>query len=258
MKKAIQTAIACLGVWAMAQQEAGAQNLFSLGTDSLTDPSQFPVSFYSTIGLPGIFYDSGHEQMHRLLKDRGLSPDRWSPLFWHIGLGIRYKRAHAELFTEFGNDANRSNRSATGQDHYSTRFGNIGLLAGFTFYQNRNNIFLIGGGVVYMQKDITLITTGNGSVIDFDLAGQTVATGVTAWPVMEHASWGADIGLEWQRGRPRRKVLISESFRAGYRFGFDKKPWDAAGAAVLNSPIDRAGLLYLRFSFMFQRNFQQR
>jgi hypothetical protein len=241
---------------------AFSQNLepVTVVSDTLTDPDAYRRSLYLTSSLvPGYFgLEMGYGNMRRLLQAQGVKHDPVRHLFaW--GLGARFHRVYLWLdFTHsiFDNFTTGESRPS-GQVNVRSQFHNVGLQAGYAFWQDRNSAGLLRCGLQISRYELYLQERSGGAILNFDQFGAPSPPART-WPVMTHTGPALNIAAELLWGRPKKGQHVAFSTLAGYMIGLGQEQWRALNALGLNAPADRVSQAYISTNYWLSRNYPRK
>lgn len=238
-----------------------AQNL-EIVNDSVAAPpdlNRYTRSMYVSLGVgpSNTGFKTGYRNMHRLLKDQGVTFLRDNSQYT-MGFGGRIQRWYIDFQLTYSVNflgeypANTVRYLEAESDYF-----NAGINVGYAFLQSRNSLWVVRGGVGVSEYFLHITEIAPTGSFDFDNLSGNLSW--RSWPAFSHLSGVGNISIEWQPGgRVKRGVSLAPGLIIGYQFGLGQPQWKLSDVLVLNAPTDRAGFAYFGVDFKLGRNFERK
>jgi hypothetical protein len=244
-----------------------AQNL-EIVNDSVAvppDPDRYHRSIYVNlgVGLTNLGIKNGYRNMMQLLENQNIGFLIIKNTQYAMGFGGRIRRWYLDVDIQLPPSQVYLKYSSEYLDNSITYLNaesdyfNVGLNLGYAFLQNRNDVWVVRGGLGLSEYFIR-ITEGS-PTNSFDFNNITGSSSWRTWPTFYHASAAGNVSVEWQRGgRAKRGISLAPGFIAGYQFGLGQPRWKLLNLPAFNGPADRAGFAYFGLNFKIARNFESK
>lgn len=195
--------------------------------------------------------------MYRLLQNEDIKPETTRTMY-QFAAGVRYQRLFGEISVSstFGSLASAVYSSRKNIRSIGLEFSHAGGNLGYALYQDRNIMLVLRGGMEFIWHSLLLTENRSDAVIDFSRLG--TAPEHNTWPVFRHAGFAGHISLELLNGRAKKPSTLAVSQRIGYQFGLRDKAWAVSGIQAVNTPSDRAGMIYFTTAFWLARNLERK
>lgn len=203
-------------------------------------------------GVIGSFQGQMYPNMNRFLKQQGI-PQDWINENYFLGFGVTKGRFKLDLEINtsviFGPERNERYLSQASTRTFSAHPA-LGI------FKTRNRTLYLQTGVGWMETDLIISPRqSNVNGLSFNQIANVPIVG--SYPILRHESLVMDFGIQLIHTAKRSRDLV-ESFRIGYRTGFQEKAWASPGLTISGTPIDRAGLIYFQTHLQVSNNFKKK